>query len=209
MTASDDVFSRLEVEELRLHLDDETEWTTVYEFYDAWSPRVGNRLQRLLRTSSKLNDRVSELEIALAAAVKMLDVAEWSDEVSEQGDMPTLSKLRKVLRGSRERVEHARDEDRMIALARATGSAAVAAQALAAVRAALAGRTLGDRQREALRAQAELLTDDGPRAVKGFLRTLAELSTVEGLDRVLGEDAAALCKRHLVAALDETARRSR
>jgi hypothetical protein len=101
-------------------------------------------------------------------------------------------------------------EERMIALARATGHAEVAARALVVVRAALAGKTLNERQQEALKVQAELLVAGGPRAVEvgSFLRALAERSTIDGLDRTRGEDAAALCKQRLVAALDETARRS-
>ena len=94
-------------------------------------------------------------------------------------------------------------DERMIRLASATGSAEVAAHSLAAIRAAQAGKTLSDRQREALRVQAELLVADGPRAIEvgDFLRALAQRSAAEGLDRALGEDAAALCKQHLVAAL--------
>jgi hypothetical protein len=105
-----------EVDDLTRHLDDETEWQTQNEFYDAWSPRLNNRLQRLLKTARTAlvdhdgliiasnaadrrgQDRVKELEAALSAAVEMLSIAEWPDEASEQARLPGLSQLRGVLR---------------------------------------------------------------------------------------------------------------
>jgi hypothetical protein len=124
-----DVLTREAVDDLERHLDDETEWQTQDEFYAAWSPRLNNRIQRLLTTArtalidrdgyqdglivastaadrrgldrDKLRDRVRELEVALSAAVEMLDIAEWPDEASEQGSHPNLSQLRGVLRKSR------------------------------------------------------------------------------------------------------------
>jgi hypothetical protein len=123
--ASDDVFSRQEVDDLERHLDDGTEWQTQNEFYDAWSPRLSNRLQRLLTTArtalidrdgfqdglivasnatdrrgqdrDRLREHIKELEAALSAAVEMLSIAEWPDEASEQGRHPSLSQLRGVL----------------------------------------------------------------------------------------------------------------
>lgn len=37
-----------ELVELEKHLDDETEWVTIDEFWQAWSPRLNNRIRSLL-----------------------------------------------------------------------------------------------------------------------------------------------------------------
>jgi hypothetical protein len=103
------VLTRQEIDALECHLDDGTEWQTQNEFYDAWSPRLSNRLHKLLTTArmalidhDRSRDRVKELEAALSAAVEMLNITEWSDESSEQACFPSLLQLRSVLRKSQE-----------------------------------------------------------------------------------------------------------
>ena len=126
-----DVLTRQEIDDLARHLDDNTEWQTQSEFYEAWSPRSNNRLQRLLSTArtalidrdgfedglviannaaerrglsrDRLSARVAELEAALGEA---LDIAEW--EATEYQGKPEhldrLPQLRWVLRKSEDSV---------------------------------------------------------------------------------------------------------
>jgi hypothetical protein len=117
-------------------------------------------------------------------------------------------------------------DERLSTLGHASGSAEVAAQALAAVRAALAGRTLSDRHQEALRTQAELidllasdairttssaaaraamLAQEGPSTLKS-LRTLsdrlAELNNNGPTFAEAGNFLRTLAQRTTVAELD-------
>jgi hypothetical protein len=98
-------------------------------------------------------------------------------------------------------------DERLSTLGHASGSAEVAAQALAAIRLALAGRPLSTRQREALQAQAELidllasdairttsvsaraamLAQEGPSALKSLRTLSSRLSELNGTSPSLAE----------------------
>jgi len=45
------ILTRQELDDLERHLDDETEWETANEFWDVWSPRISDRLRRLIATA--------------------------------------------------------------------------------------------------------------------------------------------------------------
>lgn len=47
----------IELDDLEKHLDDETEWETQNDFYDVWSPRLNDRIRRLIATSRVGEDR--------------------------------------------------------------------------------------------------------------------------------------------------------
>ena len=50
-------FTAAELDEIEKHLDDESEWQNIDEFWGAWGPRINNRLARLIATAK---NRVSK-----------------------------------------------------------------------------------------------------------------------------------------------------
>ena len=45
------IYTRDELVALLAHLDDETEWETINDFWQAWSPRLNHRIHRLIVTA--------------------------------------------------------------------------------------------------------------------------------------------------------------
>ena len=48
---SSETYTRDELVTLLAHLDDETEWETIDDFWQAWSPRLNHRIRRLIATA--------------------------------------------------------------------------------------------------------------------------------------------------------------
>lgn len=46
-------FTKKELEELKKHLDDETEWVNMDGFWDAWGPRINDRIKILIEMALK------------------------------------------------------------------------------------------------------------------------------------------------------------
>lgn len=101
------ILTHQELDDLERHLDDETQWETVNEFWDVWGPRVSDRLRRLIATArtgaewpgqDRLRARVDQLEKALGEA---LDIAEWeaSEYTGKREHLTRMPQLRDVLAG--------------------------------------------------------------------------------------------------------------
>jgi hypothetical protein len=122
--APTEILTQQELDDLERHLDDETEWETVNEFWNVWGPRVSDRLQRLIATvkilrsdrdgyqdglvvsnnaaerrgqaRDRLSARVEQLEKALGEA---LGIAEYeaSEYQGKREHLARLPQLREVL----------------------------------------------------------------------------------------------------------------
>ena len=50
-------YSLDELKELEAHLDDESEWENMEEFWEAWGPRINDRIKRLIITAKLAHEK--------------------------------------------------------------------------------------------------------------------------------------------------------